>query len=157
MLWSACKSMQTDQSSLSTWRNLWSLATYWAQAKTLIRLGRCPGWSESSLGTQFILWVLSCCGSYNILLLFTYLCCEFAFWQIKVLAGSCLQHSMKIQICMFLWIYKWATSWGNPFMPYATTNGLDQPVHPRSLIGAFVIHCLDSIISVVSICEISIL
>ena len=30
-------------------------------AKTLIRLGGCPGWSESLLGTHAILLVLSCC------------------------------------------------------------------------------------------------
>ena len=34
-------------------------------AKTLIRLGRCPGWSESSLGAHAILLVLSRGGSYN--------------------------------------------------------------------------------------------
>ena len=33
-------------------------------AKTLIRLGRCPGWSESSLGAHVILLVLSCGSSY---------------------------------------------------------------------------------------------
>ena len=33
-------------------------------AKTLIKLGGCPGWSESSLGMQVILLGLSCCGSY---------------------------------------------------------------------------------------------
>ena len=32
-------------------------------AKTLIRLGGCPGWSESSLGTKVILLVLSWGGS----------------------------------------------------------------------------------------------
>ena len=32
-------------------------------AKTLIRLGGCPGWSESSLGTKVILLVLSWAGS----------------------------------------------------------------------------------------------
>ena len=32
--------------------------------KTLIRLGWCPGWSESSLGAHVILLVLSCGGSY---------------------------------------------------------------------------------------------
>ena len=32
-------------------------------AKTLIRLGGCPGWSESSLGAHAILLVLSRCGS----------------------------------------------------------------------------------------------
>ena len=34
-------------------------------AKTLIRLGGCPGWSESSLGAHVILFVLSCCGSFD--------------------------------------------------------------------------------------------
>ena len=33
------------------------------KAKTLISLGGCPGLSESSLSTQVILLVLSCCGS----------------------------------------------------------------------------------------------
>ena len=32
-------------------------------AKTPIRLGRCPDWSKSSLGTQVILLVLLCAGS----------------------------------------------------------------------------------------------
>ena len=32
--------------------------------KKLIRLGGCPDWSESSLGGQAILLVLSCCSSY---------------------------------------------------------------------------------------------
>ena len=40
-------SVQPDQeSSLSAWRKLGPFATHWAQAKTLIRLGGCPGWSE---------------------------------------------------------------------------------------------------------------
>ena len=33
-------------------------------AKILIRLGGCPGLSESSLDTQVILLVLSCCRSF---------------------------------------------------------------------------------------------
>ena len=32
------------------------------------------------------------------------------------------------------------------FMPYANNKGADQPMHLRSLISNFVIHCLDSII-----------
>ena len=40
-------------------------------------------------------------------------------------------------------------------MPYASNKGADQPAHPRSLIGAFVVRCLDSIIPLVSISEIS--
>ena len=40
------------------------LAFFMRTAKTLIRLGGCPGWSESSLGAHAILLVLSRCGSY---------------------------------------------------------------------------------------------
>ena len=40
-------------------------------------------------------------------------------------------------------------------MPYANKKGADQPVHPHSLIIAFVVHCLDSIIPHVSISDIS--
>ena len=35
-------------------------------AKSLIRLGGCPGWSESSLGTQIVLLFLSRGGSYRL-------------------------------------------------------------------------------------------
>ena len=45
-----------SESSLSAWRNLGPSATHWAQAKTLIRLGGCPGWSESSLGAHSFCW-----------------------------------------------------------------------------------------------------
>ena len=40
-------------------------------------------------------------------------------------------------------------------MPYANNKGADQPAHLRCLISTFVVHCLDSIIPVVSIHEIS--
>ena len=40
-------------------------------------------------------------------------------------------------------------------MSYANNKGADQPAHPRSLISVFVIRCLDSIISLDSIAEIS--
>ena len=36
-------------------------------------------------------------------------------------------------------------------MSYANNKGADQPVYPRSLISAFVVRCLDSIISLGSI------
>ena len=41
------------------------------------------------------------------------------------------------------------------FLPYANNKGADQPAHPRSLISTFVVRCLDSIIPLVSISEIS--
>ena len=40
-------------------------------------------------------------------------------------------------------------------MSYANNKGADQPAHPHSLISAFVVHCLDSIVSPDSIAEIS--
>ena len=38
---------------------------------------------------------------------------------------------------------------------YANNKGADQPAHPRSLISAFVVRCLVSIIPLVSISKIS--
>ena len=45
-----------SESLLSAWRNLESLATHWAQAKTLISLGGCPGRSKSSQGAHSLCW-----------------------------------------------------------------------------------------------------
>ena len=42
-----------------------------------------------------------------------------------------------------------------PFKTYANIKGADQPTHLRSLISTFVVHCLDSIIPVLAIAEIS--
>ena len=40
-------------------------------------------------------------------------------------------------------------------MSYANNKGADQPAHPRSLISAFVVRCLDSVMSLVSVTIIS--
>ena len=40
-------------------------------------------------------------------------------------------------------------------MPYANNKGADQPAHSFSLISTVVVRCLDSIISLVSVFEIS--
>ena len=40
-------------------------------------------------------------------------------------------------------------------MSYANNKGADQPAHPCSLISAFVVRCLDSVISLVSVTKIS--
>ena len=42
-----------------------------------------------------------------------------------------------------------------PVLPYANNKGADQPAHPRSLISAFVVPCLDSIIPPLAIAKIS--
>ena len=49
----------------------------------------------------------------------------------------------------------YSTSWENLFMLYANNKGSDQPAYPLSLINMFIARCLDSIIPLVSICEIS--
>ena len=41
------------------------------------------------------------------------------------------------------------------FMPYAKNKGAEQPAHPLSLIGAFVVRCLDNITPLDGISEIS--
>ena len=77
---------------------------------------------------------------------------HFLHWPIT------LKFQMNMQNKKFLpWEYVWASSWENLFMPYANNKSADQPAHPHSLISAFVIHCLDSIISLVSIFAISLL
>ena len=40
-------------------------------------------------------------------------------------------------------------------MSYANNKGADQPAYPRSLISAFVFCCLDSVMSLVSVTNIS--
>ena len=40
-------------------------------------------------------------------------------------------------------------------MPCASNKGADQPAHPRSLVSAFVVPCLDSIIPILAASSIS--
>ena len=40
-------------------------------------------------------------------------------------------------------------------MPYANNKGADQPAHPRSLISAFVVRCLDSVMPVLGKSKVS--
>ena len=64
---SAWASTQSDQSIRCALNGyLRTHAFFMRTAKTLIRLGGCPGWSESSLGAHATLLVLSWGGSYNV-------------------------------------------------------------------------------------------
>ena len=47
-------------------KKAWALSYPLSAQRRPVRLGRCPGWSESSLGSHAILLVLSCCGSYSV-------------------------------------------------------------------------------------------
>ena len=62
---------------------------------------------------------------------------------------------MGMSLSQLLAVYYVSHIRENLFMPYANNKGADQPAHPRSLISTFVVRCLDSIISLVSISEIS--
>ena len=76
----------------------------------------------------------------------------------------CLQTTVGLRICrkgMFCcWNEMISVKLFEPghekmcLMSYANNKGADQPAHPRSLISAFVVRCLGSIISLVSISEI---
>ena len=57
-------------------------------AKTLIRLGRCPGWSESSLGAQVIFLVLPCGGSF----LKQLICISVAYFPMAINLDSKIRH-----------------------------------------------------------------
>ena len=62
-----------SESSLSAWRKLGSLATHWAHSEGSDQTGRMPRLIWVFAGHTCTLLVLSCCGSYFILLLFIYL------------------------------------------------------------------------------------
>ena len=106
----------------------WRLWSAWADAQAdLIR----PGWSESSLGAHVSLLVLSWGGSLEII---------FAFFKQLIYGNSNIN---------------WATSWEiSAFAIYKQKN-TDQPAHPCSLMSTFLVYCLDSIIPLLVIAEIS--
>ena len=93
----------------------------------LIRLSKCPGWSESSLGAHAILLVLLCLGSLSI----------------TVQASSkrdCEEQfeSHHEKTCL---------------LPYANNKGTSQPAgpaHPHSMISVIVVRCIDSTILILS-------
>ena len=103
-------------------------------AKTLIRLGGCPGWSEFLLGAQAILLVLSCCSSTSI--------------------TACTQPYPQ-PLCWNLWqTASWSLLPGmacnashipeppcdkTKKMAHAPSKASDQPGHPPSLITVFAV------------------
>ena len=121
------------ESSLSAWRKLWPLATHWAQAKTLIRLGGCPGWSESSLGAHAISFVLSWGGSYF-----------YIIWTICIWLR--MDSTIDLRIEAHFWNHSWVTRYRNE-LPHDKTNKMacassedsDQPGEPHSLIRVFAV------------------
>ena len=58
--------MACGPSAFAVWSMLRTESFFMRTAKALIRLGGCPGWSDSLLVAHAILYVLSCAGSYVI-------------------------------------------------------------------------------------------
>ena len=48
-------------------------------------------------------------------------------------------------------IYYMSHAMRKPVLPYANNKGVDQPAHLLSMISAFVVRCLDSIIPLLAI------
>ena len=69
----------------------------------------------------------------------------------------CLQTTVGLRICrkgMFCCWNEVSRALRKCVLSYVNNKGADQPAHPHSLISAFVVRCLGSIISLVSISEI---
>ena len=118
-------------------KKAWALSYPVSTQQRLIRLGRCPGWSESLLGAVILL-ILS--------------------WDVSVLIVNCKSLHLLAAATGFL-LSKLtvilAPSWENLFLPYANNKGADQPANPHSLISAIVVCCLDSIIPLLAIAKLS--
>ena len=79
-----------SESSLSAWR---TLGSFMRTAKTLIRLGGCPGWSESSLGAQPHCWF--CHVVANLL--------SMVGWQEKLLPDTAVLNRIRMQNAILFW------------------------------------------------------
>ena len=143
--------------------------------KTLIRLGGCPGWSEPSPGAQSFCWFcqeaahiivdFSLNGWFTSVNRFLHTWWKFPcdWWGHGSLWGGAVKDECCGTLISFLSIFTsvlcldmiWATSWENLLMPYVNNKGADQPAHLCSLISAFVVRYLDSIIPLLAIAKIS--
>ena len=120
-----------SESSLSAWRNLGSLATHWAQRR-LIRVSRCPDWSESSLGAQIILLVLSWGGSYITSVLQRGARRWKKEWKTFNSVNSCSKTIDRILVWRNTLIFGPRQANLVP-IAYASSEGSGEPAHPRSL------------------------
>ena len=89
--------------------------------KTLIRLGGCPGWSESSLGAHSFCWF--CHVAAHMVL------CSFP--PLIALRKWHLLQQCPLDICLAT---MWDATWQNQQCVCAPSEDSDQPGHPPSLI-----------------------
>ena len=71
------------------------------RAKTLIRLGGCPGWSESSLGAQWFCWF--CHEVAHILDPLPFICPPFLHYKITKIFHGCLVWTEKCILRVIVW------------------------------------------------------
>ena len=63
---------------------------------------------------------------------------------------------IRNKLCAFKWMFRYEPLHEKTcFMPYVNNKGADQSAHARSLISAFVVHCLDSTIPILAKSKIS--
>ena len=111
---SAWASAQSDQSlHCPPEETLWPQLPMERTVKTLIRLGGCPGWPESSLDTQLFCWF--CHEAAQIVV-----CIFFATSDVTPLVSD------------FIMI-KWALSWENLSSGFVTRVDSHRPVQPQKL------------------------
>ena len=134
-----CHEMAYIKSRNTTKPAWWSFGPLSSQQR-LIRLGRSHGWSES-----WSFWLALPC-SHSITngrrweTASPSLISSWKFSNISVLKSQKTYDPGHEKMCL---------------MSYANNKGADQTANPHSLISAFVVRCLDSIISLDSIAEIS--
>ena len=59
-----------------------------------------------------------------------------------------LYRKFQLQLASVIERVGFLMTWLKTFLPYVNNKGADQPAHPRSLIGTFVVRYLDSIIPI---------
>ena len=103
-------------------------------AKTLIRLGGCPGWSESSLGAHSFCWFCHVAASLIL--------CSGSNSRINEEDFEISKHSSWIMMGFqtVKWeTTKWAVTWQNQQSECVPSVNSDQPWHPPSLIKVFAV------------------
>ena len=71
-------------------------------------------------------------------------------WVCTVCPGISVRKLRIITISKIIWAWSWKN-----LVPYVNKKGTNQPAHQHSLISAFVIRCLDSMISILAKSKIS--
>ena len=122
----------------------WVLSYPLSAQRRLIRLDGCPGWSESSLGGQVSLLVLSCTGwsVFDVRFMGSQWQ-KLSTWRQQRLWSDWVHGQTKCpgrSVSLLATQVIWASAWQNQQSDCAPCEDLDQPGHPPSLIRVFAVH-----------------